>query len=84
MITNKFGKTIDKLPILRKKKKNIFLIQLGIQLLKNIQNIHQAGYVFNNLMLRNIIVDDHSVKLIDFGNCVEYRDENGKHYANLK
>ena len=80
MITNKFGETIDKL-LLRKNKKKMFLIQLGIQLLQNIQ---QAGYVYNNLMLRNIIVDNHSVKLIDFGNSVEYIDENGKHYANSK
>ena len=41
-----------------------------------------SGYVYNDIMLRNIIIDEDSVKLIDYGNSLEYLDHNGKHISN--
>jgi serine/threonine protein kinase len=32
--------------------------------------------------LRNIIIDDDSVKLIDYGSSLEYLDHDGKHFSN--
>jgi serine/threonine protein kinase len=55
---------------------------MGIQILKKLELIHNAGYVFNDLRLRNIIIDEDSVKLIDYGNSLEYMDHNGKHTSN--
>lgn len=46
--------------------------------------IHEAGYVYNDIRSRNIIVDAESVKLIDYGNCYEYLDHNGEHTLNKK
>ena len=42
------------------------------------------GYVYNDLDFKNIIVDTHSVQLIDFANSLEYLDNNGKHIKSSK
>ena len=55
---------------------------MGIQILKKLELIHNAGYVYNDLRLRNIIIDEDSVKLIDYGNSLEYIDNDGKHSSN--
>lgn len=57
---------------------------MSVQILKKLELIHEAGYVYNDLRLRNIIVDEDSVKLIDYGNSMEYLDHNGVHALNKK
>ena len=56
---------------------------MGIQVLYNLKLIHKAGYVYNDLMIRNIIVDSDSLKLIDFGNSMEFLDFKDQHYPNI-
>ena len=61
--------------------------QIGIQLISCIEMLHQTGYVHNDIKLDNIIVGDGSgseesqnqIRLIDFGLCSSYVDEEGNH-----
>ena len=46
--------------------------------------IHETGFAYNDLRLRNIIIDADCIKLIDFGNCNEIYDFEGNHIQNLK
>lgn len=43
-------------------------------MLHNIKIIHEAGYVYNDIRPRNIIINNNCVKMIDFGKCIEYLD----------
>lgn len=66
-------------------KKTIF--QLGIRLIDALERIHEAGYVFNDLKLDNVLIGNHKnsesslhkIRLCDFGFALKYRDHNGKH-----
>ena len=40
--------------------------------------------MYNDIRLRNVIIDGDLVRLIDFGNAVEYLDCNGNHILNSK
>ena len=53
-------------------------------MLRNLRLIHEAGYVYNGLRLENIFIDHGPVKLIDFGNSVEYMDCQGTHFKNYR
>lgn len=44
--------------------------------------IHETGYVYNDIRLRNLIIEHDSVKFIDYGNCQEYLDCDGEHFKN--
>ena len=53
--------------------------QLGIQIIKLLENIHSSGYVYNDLKPDNICIGNymdknslHSIKLIDFGLATPY------------
>ena len=84
MIITKFGETLESLISKKEIELNMkFVIQLGIQILKNLEHIHEAGFVYNDIRLRNIIIDEDSVKLIDYGNSLEYLDHNGVHILNI-
>ena len=52
--------------------------------------IHEAGYIYNDLKLDNILIGDdmslphavnslYKIRLIDFGLAKKYLDENGHH-----
>ena len=57
--------------------------QLGIQLLDIYQEIHSAGYTYNDLKLDNILVGDrhgqnlNEIRLCDFGFSEKFRDKSG-------
>lgn len=61
--------------------------QLGIQLLRILEKIHQSGNTFNDLKLDNILVGDqnlkdknmHKIRLVDFGFASRFLDKHGKH-----
>ena len=61
--------------------------QIGHRLLNILEKVHQAGLVYNDLKLDNIMVGDGNktpeslsqIRLIDFGLCSEYLDANGEH-----
>ena len=55
---------------------------MGIQILQSLKLIHETGYVYNDLKNRNIIIESDSVKLIDFGNCLEYMNSDDIHMDN--
>ena len=60
---------------------------MGIQLLNNIQIIHEAGYAYNDLKLDNCCAPRgfiassslQDVHLVDFGLAKKFVDENGVH-----
>ena len=52
--------------------------------------IHEAGYIYNDLKLDNVVIGDdmslpkakhslYKIRLIDFGLCKKYIDESGSH-----
>ena len=59
--------------------------QIGIQLLRILERLHEQGFVYNDLKLDNIIVGTgssdtmHQIKLIDFGLVTRYLDSDGSH-----
>ena len=53
-------------------------------ILKNLEQIHEAGYVYNNIRPINVIIDEDTVKLIGFRNCQKYLNNKGKHILNNK
>ena len=57
-----------------KKLKFLYKIQLGIQILQSLKLVHEAGFVYNDLQPQNIIIGTDSVKLINFGNSIQYLD----------
>ena len=63
------------------------IFQIGIQLVKILQKVHQAGFTYNDMKLDNILVGDysgtpetlHEIRIIDFGFAAKYREANGDH-----
>ena len=63
------------------------ICQIGIRLINIIQVIHEAGYVYNDMKLDNVLIGDHKnkentkhdIRLIDFGFASKYQDKNGDH-----
>ena len=63
--------------------------QVGIKLIEIIKQIHDLGYVYNDLKLDNILIGDqfsspesmHEIKLIDFGFASRYTDQAGSHVS---
>jgi serine/threonine protein kinase len=59
--------------------------QIGIQILTCLQKLHGIGFLHNDLKLENVLVgnsdgeDLSTMKLIDFGLCKPYLDDDGKH-----
>ena len=63
--------------------------KLGIRLIQILEQIHNIGMTYNDLKLENVLVGDadgspnslSNVRLVDFGLCSKYVDENGYHIA---
>ena len=64
------------------------ICNLGIQLLENMKEIHDKGYLYLDLKEDNISLlldtiknknNDINISLIDFGFCVKYTDDEGNH-----
>ena len=64
------------------------IFDIGIQLVKAIELLHETGHTHNDLKLENIMLMDNNgandpnsnnVVLIDFGYASKYRDKNGVH-----
>ena len=87
---NEFGKNLD--DYFEKangcfSKKTIF--QIGIRLIDILSKVHDAGYIYNDLKLANILVGNHKgsssslneLRLCDFGFASKFIDEaTGKYY----
>ena len=58
-----------------------------MKLIEIFEYVHQAGFIFNDLKLDNILVGDFDqeteiaskIRLIDFGLVTSYLDDEGKH-----
>ena len=60
------------------------IVEIGVQLMKAIQNIHEAGYVHGDIKLDNIMVDANKrVFLIDYGCAQSFYLEDGSHRPNV-
>ena len=71
------------------------VLQIGIQLIDSLKIIHEAGYIYNDLKLDNIVIGDdvslphskqslYKVRLIDFGMSTKYLKEDGTHAPKKK
>ena len=63
---------------------------MGVSLLNSLSLIHDAGYIYNDLKLDNLVVGDapelsgsshnlHKIRLIDYGMAKKYVDASGIH-----
>ena len=60
---------------------------IGIRVLHILETIHNAGFVYNDLKLDNLVVGDfknspesmNEIRLVDFGFVTRYLDKDGKH-----
>ena len=60
-------------------------MDIGIQLVKAIEILHENGLTHNDLKLENIMIkgsssseNDNNVVLIDYGYAARFQDKNGK------
>jgi casein kinase 1/casein kinase 1 epsilon len=71
------------------------VLQIGIQILDSLRVIHDAGYIYKDLKLDNVMIgDDQSLpnskeslykcRLIDFGLAKKYLQEDGTHIPKKK
>lgn len=69
--------------------------KIGLQLLDQIQLIHESGYTYNDIKLDNVLIGypgsvpnckDHlyKIKIIDFGLASRYVADNGRHIIQMK
>ena len=60
------------------------VIQIGIELIQCVANIHSTGFLHNDIKLDNIMIDeDNKVFLIDYGNASKFNLPDGTHRPNL-
>lgn len=95
MIIPRYGKTLEQYFYkLDFKLSKISVYNIGIQILNNLEIIHKAGYVYNDLKLDNIMFDFQApllktytdsncfenikMRLIDYGFVTKYTSK-GKH-----
>ena len=63
------------------------VLQIGIKIIDIFQNIHEAGFIYNDLKLDNIMIgypdrtELSQLRLIDFGFADKYKDKSGKHFS---
>lgn len=91
IVQEKFGKTLD---CYLEEHNDAFsektTIQIGLQLVEILQEVHECGYIQNDLKPDNILVGDHDnkslhkLRLIDFGISRKYQDDNGQHIKQVK
>jgi len=64
--------------------------QIGIRLIDILSKVHDAGYIYNDLKLENILVGNHKgsysslheIRLCDFGFANKYIEKaTGEHYT---
>jgi len=84
IVQEKLGKTLEDYLFERNEPfTQNCVYKIGIQLLDQIQMIHESGFTFNDLKLDNILVGDceempdwkyslHKIKIIDFGLAKKY------------
>lgn len=95
-VQNKLGETMENYLFAREQpfsEKTVF--QIGLELLESFKMIHEAGYIFNDLKLDNVLIgDDQSlpqaqsslfkIRLIDFGLAKKYTKKDGTHVPQKK
>lgn len=83
MILKKYGHSLKEM-ILRHKKKRFSIkscVQIGIQLLRSLETLHNHGFVHNNLKPRSVLLkssdfkelDSSQLVLIDFAHTQRYQ-----------
>ena len=61
------------------------IIQIGIELVKSVQNIHSTGYLHTDVKLDNIMISDQNrVILIDYGNAQRFKLADGSHRPDVR
>lgn len=63
------------------------VLKMGISLLNSLSLIHDAGYIYNDLKLDNLVVGEaygsenklDRIRIIDYGLARKYLDSNGDH-----
>jgi len=54
--------------------------RFGVKMLNHLEKLHALGYIYNDLKLDNICMDEKGDPyLIDFGFCTRFQDSKGKH-----
>ena len=69
-----------------------FVFKIIKKLIEALQVVHEAGYVYNDIKLENIMIQkskdesdiDPKIVLVDFGMAMKYADEDGKHLKNME
>ena len=55
-------------------------IQIGVQLIESVKNIHSTGYLHLDIKLANMLISqDNHVVLIDYGKARKFKLANGSH-----
>ena len=84
MILQRVGQTLEFYQMINRKNFSFKTVhQIGIQLLSLLEQIHNVGYVYNDLKPDNICVGNfndkenlHKIKMIDFGLATKYLIKN--------
>ncbi|KAI8360022.1 putative casein kinase I, partial [Mortierella sp. GBAus27b] len=60
-----------------------FVIELGVQVITQLEYIHKKGFVYRDVKPENFLLDaDPRLSIVDFGLVAPYRDASGKHLPN--
>ena len=55
-------------------------VQIGVQLIESVQNLHSTGYIHLDIKLDNVLISrENEVVLIDFGQARKYSQPDGSH-----
>ncbi|CDW90789.1 cg2577-pa [Stylonychia lemnae] len=68
------------------------ILQIGIQLVKQIEQLHAVGYIHRDIKLDNILLkkntetalSEFQISLVDFGACRKYLDSQGNHIQKVQ
>ncbi|KAK3825681.1 MAG: hypothetical protein J3Q66DRAFT_377092 [Benniella sp.] len=62
-----------------------FVIELGVQMISQLEYIHKQGYVYRDVKPENFFMATYNnprLSIVDFGLVAPYRDASGKHLPN--
>ena len=86
-IMDKLGSNLNSfyMKLERFSKKTIY--QVSIKLIDIFERIHEAGFIYNDLKMDNILVGNfkscesslYKIRLCDFGFACRYQDKHGRH-----
>lgn len=94
-VQEKYGKTLEDYLYARNQPfTEKTTIQLGLQIFDRIREVHEAGYLYCDLKLNNVLIGDaqetapprdqpYRARLIDYGLARKYLDAEGEHLPNL-